>query len=787
MALHADLLTARRGPEYSRVSVSEVTTLELTERSRLLCTHDQLFWVTPTKIFKVDVTTGVVSLYAGSLQGYIDGPLASAHFLEIRSLCAVGDDLFVVDALSIRRISGGIVNKYAQFQNETPLQILNIGNVLYVFTEKFINKEPRLIAINIDKKQTSLVPIPSKSHSEQQYNMVVHGTNIYFGSRYEIHILDTLTNNLSLFLTGEHLGAVERGLTVVNDDLYFSSDYYEISKIHIPNRAFSSIEVPYPPEVLGPTRLRYILGMRNSLYTFNHGYTSVTIIKIDLPTNPAPAVEAYLMAQHRRRHPSAAGTASGSAATAANNFPASSLPSAAAAIVAPARGAIRGFKLNAPLAQSYKYNFGTPAQCPPLEDAERRALPNEGGYEQYWRSLVFFKAIQDKIRPPTDVKRLDPAVEAYFVAEWKRVLAEYDALNDPPMDAVTYTAVHLLGIKNEEVGNLEQAYINFIKGDKSVERPLSAYDCKIKGQPVQGTIMRFMTTIRMTSDELRYRLEAADIFDLRYPFPMLALPESPNTIDNVVVVIARVIDVTKTLTPIGERTVGSLSDCFYIQTKSFIDYEGDGDYLIPGYTLIRERTLPAEVEGGPPRHLPRLPFALFEADDVRDIHPWLMYLLYTNEDTYRNYMFMATAKGWELGPPAIPSNVPQLKNEETKQGFILAYYILMHDIANRNSAMPSEFYKLLKRDQLGFLKAHLEDDRFKDEVQEKLLSGWSWLNIKQANLPSISLLKRLFTIENYNSGNLKGGARRTLKQRNRKQTKQTKQTKQKSSKRTRRN
>ena len=453
--------------------------------------------------------------------------------------------------------------------------------------------------------------------------------------------------------------------------------------------------------------------------------------------------------------------------------------------VPPARGAIRGNKSYAPLLQLYARNYGTPAQCPPLEDAERRALPNEGAYEQFRRTLVFFKAVQDKVQPPIDVKRLDPAVEAYFVAEWKRVLDEYDALNDPPMDPVTYTAVHLLGIEPEEVGILNTAYRNFLKGGYDRALPLSIYDCKVRGEPFQGEMARVLRFIRYSYDELRFAFEAWDIYDLRYPLPMLAVPGSPTTIDKIVVTAAREIDISRPIIPTEGQRESNLRDCFYIQTKGLINYDVSGEYAIPGYTLIRERTLPAEVEGGPPRHLPRLPFALFEADDVRDIHPWLMYLLYTNEDTYRNYMFMATAKGWELGPPAIPSNVPQLKNEETKQGFILAYYILMHDYANRNSAMPSEFYKLPKRAQLGFLKAHLEDATIKDEVQEKLLNGWSWLNIKQANLPSISLLKRLFTIENYNSGNLKGGARRTLKQKQRKT--KTKKTKQKSSKRTRRN
>jgi len=454
--------------------------------------------------------------------------------------------------------------------------------------------------------------------------------------------------------------------------------------------------------------------------------------------------------------------------------------------VAPARTASRAFKLNAPLL-SYAKNYGTPAQCPPLEDAERRALPNEGGYEQYWRSLVFFKAVQDKVIPPIDVKRLDPAVEAYFVAEWKRVMSEYDASNSP-MDPATYTAVHLLGLEPEEKGDLNTAYRNFLKGGSNNPKPLAVYDCKVRGDPYQGEISRFLTQIQSSYDELRFSLEAWDIFDLRYQSPMLGIAESPNTIDKITVTVARIIDIDMPIIPVAEQTLGNLRDCFYIQTKGFIKYSLSGLYVIPGYTLLRERTLPAEVEGGPPRHLPRLPFALFEADDVRDIHPWLMYLLFTNPRTYENYMYMTLTKGWGLLPLPMPNNVPELKNETTKQGVLLAYYILLHDFANRNSEIPSAFYKIPQPQQFGFLKSHLEhkDPSIKEAIETKLLNGWSWLNIKQENLPSIGLLKRLFTIENYNSGNLKVGGRRTQKQRRSKETKQTKQ-KQKSSKRTKRN
>lgn len=324
-------------PEYSEVRVSERLRVAV-DSGRLATIGEQLFCLTPTGIVRIDTTTGAAIQYAGDrFPGWRDGPVATARFTRPTALVGVAGDMFVTDEghNCIRRISGGQVTTFAGIPHDfggrvdgpaatarfdRPMDIVAVGNVLYV-----LQFDANIRTIDIATGQVGTVAVNFIDIPERPWTMrdlVAHGTDLYMCAAEEQMILklDTLTNNMTVFAGQRNVRGTKDGprgtakldtpvsLTRSGNDLYCKAMFAAptIRKINIPTGLVSTLKYSNADDELtrrSIDEIYDIVAVRNSLYAISGFYVGENdFLKIDLPSDPLPAIRAHFLAQYRNKH-----------------------------------------------------------------------------------------------------------------------------------------------------------------------------------------------------------------------------------------------------------------------------------------------------------------------------------------------------------------------------------------------------------------------------------------------------------------------------------------------------
>jgi hypothetical protein len=325
MSNFANHFAFRRRPEYSEASISQIS-LTTGVPLRLETIGDQIYSLSEDRIFKIDKTTGVETLYAGTTRGYKDGPISTARFDYPRSLVEVAGDLYVNDGIdTIRRISGdqvttiiGAAHTYVDIDGPrdvarivAPKIIRAIGNILYVLQRGDKIRTINLADGEVATVYTELIDIPQMPLVS---DFLVYGTDLYMMATYAHVILklDTLTKKTTVFAgqlseEGHNDGTRETAsftrpshLTRIGTDLYVSEfDATHFRKINILTGNVSTIKCN--GDLAGDlVHLRDFVGIHNSLYVICGEYDA-KFLQVYLPSDALPAIRAFLQSRSKAR------------------------------------------------------------------------------------------------------------------------------------------------------------------------------------------------------------------------------------------------------------------------------------------------------------------------------------------------------------------------------------------------------------------------------------------------------------------------------------------------------
>jgi len=370
-----------------------------------------------------------------------------------------------------------------------------------------------------------------------------------------------------------------------------------------------------------------------------------------------------------------------------------------------------------------KEYFTTP-QCPSVNEEILKKMPLASAEEQFKRSLLFFRYLQQGVKPSICERQLPPEEEAQFISDWKRVMATHDTKKyltkflqfcDKFLNIPTNERIH---------AEINEVFVRFLKGGDNKTLPLTAFNCTKKGPENNSDFGRFNETLFMSEEDRQIQFEEFD-------FKQERLAQGKNTLPSVAVETTStdITDLSILIYDYSKPDVKSFGDdinqhsakdLMYISAnKSIINYSNEYDIItIIGKTIFKQKLIRE----------------LFTQNAVVDVHPWLMYLLQTTPATHES--FMSRAFGGSMSP---------LKKHN------LAFYIIAHYVANNDPAYkenPSSFYRLDY--SVKFIKMKDAISAAKPLIDK----GYAWL---KENRPTDRELKTMFNNRpEFNGRNFRG-------------------------------
>ena len=385
--------------------------------------------------------------------------------------------------------------------------------------------------------------------------------------------------------------------------------------------------------------------------------------------------------------------------------------------------------------------FTTP-QCPTVSGDILKSLPSATAETQFRRGLIFFRSLQQGVKPTICDLHLPEEEEAQFIKDWQTVMSTYvSKLGDTRFQWFCRTFLH---IPKNEIVEVNDAFRRYLTGGVLNVLPLRSLLCKETGTPNNDDIERFSSNfVMLNKQERQYRF---DDFDNRQSkmyihgksgtgnynvgmtgFSYAAVETTPSDIYKVNILIYDYSNIPEPqLTANSEPS--DVDKLLYISANKKIINFGDNPTIITGEYITNYRVM---------KDLFTVPGA------VVDVHPWLMYLLQTTPATHD--LFMSRAFGGSMSP---------LKNHN------LAFYIIAHYVANHDPVYkgnPSTFYRL------DYSKKFIKMKTAVGAAKSLIDKGYAWLKEKR---PTDSELKTMFNNRPEFSGRnfrglIKGGKRVT--------------------------
>jgi len=362
--------------------------------------------------------------------------------------------------------------------------------------------------------------------------------------------------------------------------------------------------------------------------------------------------------------------------------------------------------------------YFTTAQCPPVDKATLATMPLVPAEEQFKRGLLFFRSLQQGVKPSICERQLPTEEEAIFIEQWKRVMSAHDTKYPTKFLQFCDNFLHIPSNERDEA-KINGAFARFLTGGTTV-LPLTAFNCTKKGPENNSDFKRFNDSLFMSDKERQYRFEEFDynqeqLMRGRNTFPSVAIESTSANINDLNILIY---DYSKPVDTIGEDLQPHpINELMYISVdKSKINFSDNDTTTIIGKNIVKQKLI----------------HDLFSISGaVVDVHPWFMYLLQTKHD-----LFMSRAFGGSMSP---------LKNHN------LAFYIIAHYVANHDSAYkenPSTFYRLDYSVKFIKMKGAIS-------VAKPLIDkGYAWL---KENRPTDSELKTMFNNRpEFNGRNFRG-------------------------------
>ena len=274
---------------------------------------------------------------------------------------------------------------------------------------------------------------------------------------------------------------------------------------------------------------------------------------------------------------------------------------------------------------SIKNRFTTlEAQCGNINPKNLPYITHE---DDFHRSIVFFKALKDK-HPISLAKRALPIEEEdAFVGAWKASLDKFIGNDDDISTArVNWSIYDFLGLPQtvtEE--DVRIAYLGYAHGiEQSTKemlrsgkvRPennaLAAFGCKMRANTRQGEFRRYLNDILMPKRVREYGFDAEKFRAGAFVSDATGY-DTPHMLNKATILITGNPD-RAVITAMSDFEAVPYKDTLYIFTDTVLKYEPAEPYRVTASDLPNLRLLQDLIRG----------------DHILDIHPRLLFLMYTD-------------------------------------------------------------------------------------------------------------------------------------------------------------
>jgi len=267
--------------------------------------------------------------------------------------------------------------------------------------------------------------------------------------------------------------------------------------------------------------------------------------------------------------------------------------------------------------------------CPIPERKEKICSPDpskpwESYKENFERSLVFYKAIQDNCTgkelesepcgcldtflelqkdPTKAVLKLEPAEREEFLNSWRKYLKNVSPKEG--LGKIPDLIKDFFKIKTDNYEDYEQTIFDYYKKFLFGDVPVPAYDCKKKGNPHQGFLSRFIKSVMASERELRYSFnESEEVLQCPTPTESTALKNTEKSFQESCITFFQ-----KPETFFEEH---KHINYLYIQTQNWPFSEKKQRYIVTGRHLL-ENSFVQDV---------------LVSDNIKDLHPRIVYHLW---------------------------------------------------------------------------------------------------------------------------------------------------------------
>ena len=378
-----------------------------------------------------------------------------------------------------------------------------------------------------------------------------------------------------------------------------------------------------------------------------------------------------------------------------------------------AAGAVKMMSLSEGVECPYTLPEYKDKQCT-IDEKTLWDLPAESAHDQFRRTLVFFRSIQQGVIPSIYQPALSKEEEEAFIKEWRNVSHRHKT-EGAGIDLKQWIFTELLHV--DPTINLSISLDHFLTGGTDTTprpetmgrgvkgNPILIYGCKVRGDPTEIDVNRFIQSMEKDPKEMLYRLDAMDappklitgavIVDIKTTPRELRKIIINIVTDKVIAAAAKSGGVTAQFfgTDIIEAT--PIENTLYIRVNQKITT----DYLVI-YDINVQKRIFTDI---------------FTAEAEIDIHPWLMYLL------SKDSVVMNTAFGGNMTPQQYP----------------LAFYIVAHFVANKPQyeKNPADFYRKPNADKKPEMLAAIKANE--SALDTLLRDGYAWLGEKYPGMGNI--------------------------------------------------
>jgi hypothetical protein len=275
-------------------------------------------------------------------------------------------------------------------------------------------------------------------------------------------------------------------------------------------------------------------------------------------------------------------------------------------------------------------------KCP---NETNRTLPLESFKENIERSLVFFKKLHDGGFPgalafmsdPQAIKQVAlPSPEREeFIAAWRDVIRRTPKGDSPVKQSIMYFFRLGRPGNSERVlesveTDIDRVFMEFTQAEK----PVPAHECEKRGLPSQTLFARFVSLIRYDEYIWNYLINEEANVDACRTYPLArSIPRPDRAIfDELCYIMCADITVENPLVNVATG-----------------EWESDTELRDSLYVQLKEWPFPA-TKAKVPYRMAKIAQNQFmkdsiAADNIRDIHPRLMYYLWLHEYEFISAMF----------------------------------------------------------------------------------------------------------------------------------------------------